>query len=301
MGAQGPDHLTFDLADSSKLSLSFYGKKPGPGMKLEKLSLQFALHDTGQDADVLEAYERLIHDAMVGDHTLFNTAEGIERLWEVATPLLEHPPTGAALRQGQLGPARHQRPRRTSDLAAPLRAPLARLLLRLSGLSAGVGHELRHRVGGGAHRDLFAEGVTVASRRLDRTVATPARHAGAEPVVARELLPGRTASPFPVFTDAQDPTIDAPDRNEWRTRCRPAPIRTRRSSKGDDMPKLIITHSVVDVDDLLKGKSERADAIGSMGGVNVVDHVAQDGRSTSDHLRCGHVETVTKNHCLPAC
>ncbi len=59
VGTQGPDHLTFDLADSSKLSLSFYGKRPGPGMKLEKLSLQFALHETGQDADVLEAYERL--------------------------------------------------------------------------------------------------------------------------------------------------------------------------------------------------------------------------------------------------
>ena len=27
----GPDHLTFDLADESKVSLSFYGKRPGPG------------------------------------------------------------------------------------------------------------------------------------------------------------------------------------------------------------------------------------------------------------------------------
>jgi len=63
VGASGPDHLTFDLADSSKLSLSFYGKRPGMGMKLEKLSLQFALHETGQDSEVLEAYERLIHDA----------------------------------------------------------------------------------------------------------------------------------------------------------------------------------------------------------------------------------------------
>jgi len=41
VGTQGPDHLTFDLADASKLSLSFYGKRPGPGMKLDKLSLQF--------------------------------------------------------------------------------------------------------------------------------------------------------------------------------------------------------------------------------------------------------------------
>ncbi len=31
VGTQGPDHLTFDLADSSKLSLSFYGKAAGPG------------------------------------------------------------------------------------------------------------------------------------------------------------------------------------------------------------------------------------------------------------------------------
>jgi len=92
MGAHGPDHLTFDLADSSKLSLSFYGKRPGPGMQLDKLSLQFALHETGQDDDVLEAYERLIHDAMSGDHTLFTAADDIERLWELSAPLLENPP-----------------------------------------------------------------------------------------------------------------------------------------------------------------------------------------------------------------
>jgi glucose-6-phosphate 1-dehydrogenase len=104
VGGQGPDHLTFDLADASKLSLSFYGKKPGPGMKLEKLSLQFALHETGQDADILEAYERLIHDAMMGDHTLFNTAEGIERLWELSTPLLDHPPPVQPYANGSWGP-----------------------------------------------------------------------------------------------------------------------------------------------------------------------------------------------------
>jgi glucose-6-phosphate 1-dehydrogenase len=105
VGTLGPDHLTFDLADSSKLSLSFYGKRPGPGMKLDKLSLQFALHETDQEDDVLEAYERLIHDAMVGDHTLFNTAEGIERLWEVSAPLLENPPMVLPYWAGSWGPA----------------------------------------------------------------------------------------------------------------------------------------------------------------------------------------------------
>jgi len=109
VGAQGPDHLTFDLADSSKMSLSFYGKRPGPGMRLDKLSLQFAMRDTGFAGDVLEAYERLILDAMRGDRTLFTTAEGIERLWEISTPLLENPPPVRLYAPGSWGPnAIHQ-------------------------------------------------------------------------------------------------------------------------------------------------------------------------------------------------
>jgi glucose-6-phosphate 1-dehydrogenase len=104
VGAQGPDHLTFDLADASKMSLSFYGKRPGPGMRLDKLSMQFAIHDTGHFADVLEAYERLILDAMRGDHTLFTTADGIERLWEVSTPLLEAPLPVRPYAPGSWGP-----------------------------------------------------------------------------------------------------------------------------------------------------------------------------------------------------
>jgi glucose-6-phosphate 1-dehydrogenase len=104
VGAQGPDHLTFDLADASKMSLSFYGKRPGPGMKLDKLSLQFAMHDTGLASFVLEAYERLILDAMRGDHTLFTTSEGIEQLWEKATPLLDAPPPVRLYTPGSWGP-----------------------------------------------------------------------------------------------------------------------------------------------------------------------------------------------------
>jgi glucose-6-phosphate 1-dehydrogenase len=109
VGSQGPDHLTFDLADASKLSLSFYGKRPGPGMKLDKLSLQFALHETGRASDVLEAYERLIYDAMSGDHTLFTSAEGIERLWELSAPLLDNPPPVRMYQPASWGPnAIHQ-------------------------------------------------------------------------------------------------------------------------------------------------------------------------------------------------
>jgi glucose-6-phosphate 1-dehydrogenase len=86
------------------MSLSFYGKRPGPGMRLDKLSLQFAMHDTGHIGDVLEAYERLILDAMRGDRTLFTSAEGIEQLWKLSTPLLEAPPPVRTYPKGSWGP-----------------------------------------------------------------------------------------------------------------------------------------------------------------------------------------------------
>ena len=109
VGAAGPDHLTFDLADQSRMSLSFYGKRPGPGMKLEKLSMQFATHETRSSNAVLEAYERLIHDAMRGDHTLFTTAEGIEQLWDISHQLINDPPPVRGYAPGSWGPnAIHQ-------------------------------------------------------------------------------------------------------------------------------------------------------------------------------------------------
>ncbi|MEJ2868938.1 glucose-6-phosphate dehydrogenase [Actinomycetospora sp. OC33-EN08] len=109
VGTQGPDHLTFDLADSSRVSLSFYGKRPGPGMRLQKLSMQFSTQETEEADDVLEAYERLILDAMRGDHTLFTTADGIESLWDRSTPLLNDPPPVKPYPAGSWGPnAIHQ-------------------------------------------------------------------------------------------------------------------------------------------------------------------------------------------------
>lgn len=46
------------------------------------------------------------------------------------------------------------------------------------------------------------------------------------------------------------------------------------------MAKIVVTHGVADVDTWLGFKAERAEAIGTLGGSNVVDHVAQDGSNT---------------------
>jgi hypothetical protein len=45
------------------------------------------------------------------------------------------------------------------------------------------------------------------------------------------------------------------------------------------MPKIVITHAVVDIERWLKGKAERAAVIGKYG-TNVTDHVAMDGSNT---------------------
>jgi glucose-6-phosphate 1-dehydrogenase len=84
-------------------------------MTLEKLSMQFSLVEVHRETDTLEAYERLIRDAMNGDHTLFTTAAGIERLWEVSAPLLENPPDVILYPQGSWGPGQIR------DLIAPNR------------------------------------------------------------------------------------------------------------------------------------------------------------------------------------
>jgi len=43
------------------------------------------------------------------------------------------------------------------------------------------------------------------------------------------------------------------------------------------MPKLVVTHAVVDVERWLEGKAERAAAFEAVSGSNVTDYVAEDG------------------------
>ncbi len=95
------NHLTFDLGDQGGITSSFLAKVPGPTIRLAPAHMDFSYGDRG---DGLEAYERLIHDAMIGDKTLFTRADGIERLWEVATPVIERPPPVLPYPQESWGP-----------------------------------------------------------------------------------------------------------------------------------------------------------------------------------------------------
>ena len=96
--------LVVDFADPGSIHAHFLAKEPGPRMHLDSAEMTFHYKDSFQAANNLEAYEHLILEAMLGNRALFTRSDGIERLWEVAAPLLERPPEVEPYAKGSWGP-----------------------------------------------------------------------------------------------------------------------------------------------------------------------------------------------------
>ena len=87
-----PDQLVFEIGEPGSIRVNFVSKEPGPTMTLGEAHLDFEYRKSFHPRDELEAYERLLHDAMLGERMLFNRAASVERLWEISEPLLTSPP-----------------------------------------------------------------------------------------------------------------------------------------------------------------------------------------------------------------
>jgi glucose-6-phosphate 1-dehydrogenase len=98
------NELVIDCDDPGWISARFLAKEPGPGMRLSETEMLFEYDTSFHTMHELEGYERLILEAMLGDQTLFTRADGIERLWEVGTPLLENPLAVEMYEPGSWGP-----------------------------------------------------------------------------------------------------------------------------------------------------------------------------------------------------
>jgi glucose-6-phosphate 1-dehydrogenase len=109
------DHLTLDLGSDQGLQLSFLAKVPGPRLELGSARMTFSYAGTFEGKRQLGAYERLLHDALLGDRTLFTRADGIERTWELVADILRTPPPVQPYAQGSWGPPDAQ------ELIAPRR------------------------------------------------------------------------------------------------------------------------------------------------------------------------------------
>ena len=99
-----PNVLVLELADPPEVRLELLAKAPGPELALEPAAMELRFVDPSDEEERLEAYERLLHDVMLGDHTLFTRGDEVERLWAVAAPVLADRPTVHPYAQGSWGP-----------------------------------------------------------------------------------------------------------------------------------------------------------------------------------------------------
>jgi glucose-6-phosphate 1-dehydrogenase len=98
------NEIVIDFQDPGSITAKFLAKEPGPLMRIAAADMTFRYADSFCAANDLEGYERLILDAMLGDQALFTRSDGIERLWEISMPLLDHPPEIEPYQPGSWGP-----------------------------------------------------------------------------------------------------------------------------------------------------------------------------------------------------
>jgi glucose-6-phosphate 1-dehydrogenase len=103
VGDFGRDHLTLELGPDEGISMTFLAKVPGPTIRFGRAEMNFR-YAGSFGSELIEAYERLIHDALIGDGTLFTGDEDIRRAWEIVDPVLQDPPSVHFYPQGSWGP-----------------------------------------------------------------------------------------------------------------------------------------------------------------------------------------------------
>jgi glucose-6-phosphate 1-dehydrogenase len=83
-----PNQLVLHIQPQEGISLQFAAKVPGPIMRLGAVDMNFNYADYfGTQPST--GYERLLHDCMIGDATLFQRADMVEAGWCVVSPLLD--------------------------------------------------------------------------------------------------------------------------------------------------------------------------------------------------------------------
>jgi glucose-6-phosphate 1-dehydrogenase len=99
------DHLTIRIQPDEGMTLALNAKRPGPGLELGRVTMDFDYDREFPTHRLADAYETLLLGAMEGDHTLFLREDGVERAWELLQPVLDLPGTPEPYEPGSWGPA----------------------------------------------------------------------------------------------------------------------------------------------------------------------------------------------------
>jgi len=81
--------LVIRIQPDEGILMKFGVKVPGQGFQVERANLDFYYSSLSEN-HVMEAYERLLLDAMQGDATLYARADEVEAAWEFVDPILDY-------------------------------------------------------------------------------------------------------------------------------------------------------------------------------------------------------------------
>ena len=82
------NEMVLSVQPDEGASLRLVAKVPGQTMSVRPVQMEFK-YGTSFMGDSPEAYERLLHDALRGDATLFTRADEVEAEWRIVQPILE--------------------------------------------------------------------------------------------------------------------------------------------------------------------------------------------------------------------
>jgi glucose-6-phosphate 1-dehydrogenase len=98
VGGIDPNLLVLRIQPDEGITLRFNAKVPGQTQRIRSVNMDF-LYGSAFLTESPEAYERLIHDCMLGDATLFIREDEVDEAWRICDAVLDgwraHPPDPA--------------------------------------------------------------------------------------------------------------------------------------------------------------------------------------------------------------
>ena len=85
---KSPNELVFNLKPYEQIHLSFGAKAPGLKTVVERENMDFQF-PAGPFGNHGKGYERLLHDVLMGNSTLFQSADFVEAGWRMVQPMLD--------------------------------------------------------------------------------------------------------------------------------------------------------------------------------------------------------------------
>ena len=102
------NRLVIRVQPDEGIAFTFVAKQPGPEVRTQRVRMDFAYGSSFRGSSP-EAYERLLHDVLFRDHTLFIREDEVERGWELVEPVLRAPGPVHPYPAGSWGPGEAER------------------------------------------------------------------------------------------------------------------------------------------------------------------------------------------------